>query len=178
MSTNDVEIRFDASSVQEDLRDIEDAFDAGGSRAVNQVALLAEGAMKKEAPEGAGIPDNPLENTIEVRPAGIGPKKKTVMPHKRTREGWLLHRAIVGNPSIPTYTDERPPIPPLLEWVDAKNPIPGVDPLTQAFMVANKILSRGTQKTFPNPFIFRSVRQWESEVEKIAAEAIESERES
>jgi len=169
---NEVEIEIQRNRALRDLEELKQDIDEAGKSVANQLAIIAEAAMKREAPEGAGIPDNPLKSTIGVFPPGKGAKIKIVKPTKRTRAGWLLHHGIIGNPSTPTYTDERPPIPPLVEWAAAKR---SGDPLTEAFKVANSILARGTQETYPNPFVYRSFKNWENSIESVARKAVNEE---
>lgn len=174
----------DEFKVDVDLDDATRAADAweravgsGGKSAVSQLSVLAEGAMKQNAPEGAGIPNVHMRNTIQALPEGRT-LQKTIMPHKRTQEGWLLVRAVVGNPSTPTYTTEAPPVwidreggdaqGPLAQWADAK-----LGDQNAAWAVANAIKERGTQLTFPNPFVRDSFLQWRSEVDDIANSAVE-----
>ena len=174
----------DEFSVDVDLDDAREAASAweravgeGGRDAVSQLSVLAEGAMKRNAPEGAGLPNVHLRNTIQALPEGRT-LQKTIMPHKRTQEGWLLVRAIVGNPSVPRYTTNAPPVwidreggdaqGPLAQWADAK-----LGDQNAAWAVAQSIKDRGSQLTFPNPFVRDSFRQWRSEVDSIAGDAVE-----
>lgn len=152
-----------------------DATPEGARRGVHELAILAEGAMKREAPSGAGVPDVPLQNTIAKEPKRPANEIR-IMPHKRTTEGWLLAKAIVGSPNTPQYTDKRPAVwtdnsgraqGRLAEWAAAK-----LGNRSAAFAVANKIKQRGEHKTFPNPFVARSVREWRDEVASVTNEEV------
>lgn len=148
----------------------------GGMDAVSQLSVLAENAYKRRIPEGAGIPNVHARNTVQALPEKRS-LQKTVMAHKRTQEGWLLIRAIVGNPSTPTYTTKKPPVwidreggdaqGPLAQWADAK-----LGDQNAAWAVAENIKQRGKQLTFPQPVVRDSIRMWRSEVDDIAGEAV------
>jgi len=168
----DVEVEIDAAL--RELREDRDALEDGAERALNQLTVLAEGAMKAEAPEGAGVSTH-LRDTIRTTDKrGL---KKEVMPHKRTSDGWLLHRAIVGNPATPRYGGAKPPVwpgsggdaqGPLAEWARAK-----LGDRNAAWAIRESIFQSG-QASFPNKFIGRSRREWEGQVERIAGRAIEN----
>jgi len=91
----------------------------------------------------------------------------------------LLVRAVVGNPTTPTYTDKAPPVwidrpggdaqGPIAQWADAK-----LGDQNAAWAIAENIKQRG-QVSFPNPFVRDSYRQWRSQIEQVATEAVADE---
>lgn len=163
----EIEIDVDADAAKGAVKDWEDDVDDGAKRAVSAIAMLAEGAMKAEAPEGAGFNAPSLRDSIKTKPPqSTKTKNKRVVPTKRTQDGWLLVRAIVGNPSTPTYTDERPPPGPLIDWARAKLGDPSA-----GWAIREKIYQRGHQ-SFPNKFVDRSVESWEDTVEQVAGDAV------
>lgn len=177
MAVDDFQVEIDAEAGQQAVEAWQDAMREGGKDAVSQLSVLAESAMKQHAPEGVGIPETHMRTTIQALPETRS-VQKTVMPLKRTDEGWLLVRAIVGNPSTPTYTRKRPPVwidtpggdaqGPLAQWADAK-----LGDQNAAWAIANKIQARGSQATFPNPFVRDSYRQWQTQVGQVATDAVE-----
>lgn len=163
----DIELRVQAESAKAALEDWKDETDTGAKRAVSAIAVLAESAMKAHAPEGAGFNPPSLRDSIKtLPPESRKTKNKRVLPTKRTTEGWLLVRAIVGQPSTPTYRDKKPPAGPLIEWATAKLGDPSA-----GWAIREKIHERG-HKTFPNPFVEESIEDWEDEVGRTAGEAI------
>lgn len=161
----DIQIEIDADAAERAAAEWKRDVDTAGKRAVRALAVLAEGPMKAEAPEGAGLNPPHLRDSIDTKPSGLT-KSKVVMPFKRTQEGWLLVRAIVGDPSAPTYTDERPPPGPLLEWARAK-----LDDRDAGWAVRESIFQSG-HKTLPNEFVERSIDEWENQVERVAGQAV------
>jgi hypothetical protein len=169
----EIDVSVDTRQAGEAVDDWAKSLPMGRERALDRLQVLAENSMKDEAPRGAGTPDVHMANTIETdKEQG----RRVTMPRKRTAEGWLLHRAVVGNPSTPTYTDTAPPVwvgaggeaqGALAEWTRAK-----LGSRQAAFAVAQNIKERGTQKSFPNPFIERSVDAWISDVEKVATDKV------
>jgi len=165
MTETEIEIDVDADAAKALVQSWEDAVDDGAMDAANALAVLAENAMRREAPEGAGKNPPSLRDSIDTKPEGRS-KKKTVQPFKRTREGWLLVRAVVGQPSAPTYTDERPPPGPLLEWARAK-----LGDEQAGWAVRESIFQSG-HESFPDPFVDRSMNEWENTVEQVAGDAV------
>jgi len=167
MPTDDIELTVDLESAIEQTDDWSDDLEAGAVRAVNQLTVLGENAMKREAPEGAGFDPPALRPSIQtIPPRSTETKERTIRPTKRTDEGWLLARAIVGNPSTPTYDDDKPPVRPLIEWADAKFADPSL-----GWAIRESIFASG-HATFPNRFVSRSIDEWESDVEAVAGRAI------
>jgi hypothetical protein len=163
----DIEIDVNAKNAQKTVEDWADATDDGAKRAVSAIAVLAESAMKAEAPEGAGFNNPSLRDSIKTKPPeSTKTKNKRVVPTKRTGEGWLLVRAIVGQPSTPTYTDKRPPPGPLIDWARAKLGDPSA-----GWAIRESIYQDG-HESFPDRFVDRSVAVWENEVEQVAGDAV------
>jgi len=164
----EIEITVDEDAAERAAEDWADSADTGAKRAVSAIATLAESHMKREAPEGAGFNAPSLRDSITTKPESSRlVKNKRVYPTKRTREGWLLVRAIVGNPSTPTYTDDKPPAGPLIDWARAKLGDPSA-----GWAIREKMFQRGTQATFPNEFVDESIDAWENQVERVAGDAV------
>lgn len=162
----EIEIEVDADSAAAAAERWEEQAEEGGMRAVRAITVLAEGPMKAEAPEGAGKNPPSLRDSIDTKPEGLT-REKRVMPFKRTNEGWLLVRAVVGNPSTPTYRDERPPPGPLLEWARAK-----LGDASAGWAIRESIYKDG-HESFPNRFVDRSIKEWENTVEQVAGKAVQ-----
>lgn len=173
MATNALGIEVMAADAAATLEQWEDAPEEGGKAAISQLSVLAESAMKDEAPEGSQFSTPSLRDSVEARPGGRT-LKKTIKPWKRTSAGWLLARAIVGNPTTPTYTNAPPPIAPILHWTSAKL-IPEEDQTIEqvAENVRWSIFHEG-HETFPNRFVYRSKQRWDDQVEDVAGRAIEN----
>jgi hypothetical protein len=174
MPRTEIDVDVDVADAVAVIEAIADEVDAAGAEIVDQLVLLAEGAMKDEAPEGAGIPDVHMRDTIKATGRRT---RQVVKPRKRTEEGWLLHRAIVGSPSVPTWTPEsKPPVwqgpdgearGPLAEWADAK-----LGDRSAAWAVQQSLVQSGPE-TLPNRFIDRSVREWQGQVDRVADRVLE-----
>jgi len=160
MADLEIEIDIPAGASEQWKRLVEE----GGQEAVDQITTLAEASMKQEAPEGVGIPEVNMSTTIKPRQQSQNPYSKVVQPNKRVDEGWLLHHAIVDGSS--NYS-APPPLEPLIQWAAAK--LDG-DPREAAENLRWHIFQNGIP---PNPFIYRSIKQWESNVEQIAQEAMD-----
>jgi len=175
---DEFQIDVDAADAKRAVEAWEDAAGSGGKKAVSQLSVLAENAMKRNTPEGAGLPNTHMRTTVTALPERRS-IQKTIMPMKRTNEGWLLVRAVVGNPTTPTYTDKAPPVwidrpggdaqGPIAQWADAK-----LGDQNAAWAIAENIKQRG-QVSFPNPFVRDSYRQWRSQIEQVATEAVADE---
>lgn len=172
---SEINVDLDLSEAIEEIETMDDEMAEASKEIVQQLVILAEGAMKEEAPEGVAYDGKHMRDTIKGVFTDNG-TKATVQPHKRTDEGWLLHRAIVGNPSVPSYGDEPPPVwtdgngnaqGPLAEWCAAK-----LGDRNAAWQVAKNIQENG-HKTFPNKFIDRSINHWQSDVEDVAEKKIQ-----
>lgn len=177
MAADDFKVDVDLDDARRAADAWERATGEGGKDAVSQLSVLAENAYKQRIPEGAGIPNVHARTTVQALPERRS-LQKTIMAHKRTQEGWLLIRAIVGNPSTPTYTTKAPPVwidrpggdaqGPIAQWADAK-----LGDQNAAWAVAENIKDRGTQLTFPQPVVRDSYRMWKSQVGTIATDAVE-----
>lgn len=162
----DVDVKQAVEEMDKNAEDIGKA----GRDIVDQLAVLAEKYMKMHAPEGSGSLDAHLRSTIRPEKSEGG-TRAVIQPHKRTKEGWYLHHAIVGSPSAPTYKDEPPPVwsdgsgnaqGPIADWAAAKLGDPNI-----AWQIQTAIFARG-QRSYPNRFIDRSLSSWESRVDDIA----------
>lgn len=172
MSANDVEIQVDFDQAYRAIERLEKRVDPSARRMVSQLSVLAESYLKKNAPEGAGTNVH-LRESVNTETDRQG-KRATVYPTKRTNEGWLLVRAIVGNPSTPTYRENVPvwsgpdgnAAGPLARWAAAK-----LGNRNAAWPIAQSWKGGGGQLSFPNPFVRDAFRQFEPEAEDLAAEA-------
>lgn len=142
--------------------------DEGGRDAVDQLGILAERFMKEEAPEGVGIPNVNMRTTIKPKVEGRDPYRKSIAPRKKTEEGWPLHHAIIEGT---TYTDSPPPLDPILAWARAK--IVTTTSIREAAQAIRWNIFHHGHSSFPNPFIDRSVKQWEGRAEQIAQDAVD-----
>lgn len=161
----EISINVDLDRAIRDSEEWQDGIDRGARDLVSKLTTLAESAMKDEAPEGTGRNPPSLRDSVETRPSRPA-KRKTVMPRKRTEEGWLLVNAVVGNPTTPAYQDERPPPGPLLDWAAAKL---GDE---QAGWAIREAIFQDGHESFPNPFVSRSTKRWEDSVERVSSEAV------
>jgi len=172
MSADDVSIEVDMDQAFRAIERLEKSVDPSTRRMVSQLTVLAESYMKKNAPEGAGT-NTHLRESVDTETDRQG-KRATVYPHKRTSEGWLLVRAIVGNPEVPSYEDSVPvwsgpggdAAGPLARWAAAK-----LGNRNAAWPIAQSWKNGGGQKSFPNPFVRDAFRQFAPEAEELAAEA-------
>lgn len=164
MPKNSIELDLNAVEAKQVVEAWKAAVGEGGTDAVDALTILAENSMRREAPEGSGKSKPQLRDSIDTKPETGD--RRVVMPFKRTSEGWLLVRAIVGNPGTPTYDDEKPPIGPLMEWARAK-----LGDEQAGWAIRESIYQEG-HETFPNPFVDRSMNEWENSVEEIAGEAV------
>lgn len=172
MAANDVSLDMDLEPAIEAFERLEQSVQPSAARGVSQLAVLAEAAMKKNAPEGAGY-DEHLRDTIDTETSRNG-LRASVYPTKRTDEGWLLVNAIVGNPTTPTYQESVPvwsgpdgdAAGPLARWAAAK-----LGDRNAAWPIAQSWKHGGGQKTFPNPFVRDAYRQWQGQVERTFGDA-------
>lgn len=165
MPSNSIQIEVDEVDAKRVVNAWKRAVGSGGIDAVTALAVLAESSMKREAPEGAGKNPPSLRDSVDTKPEGRS-KRKVVMPFKRTREGWLLVRAVVGQPDTPSYSDERPPAGPILEWARAK-----LGDESAGWAVRESIYQDG-HESFPDPFVDRSMDEWEQTAEQVAGDAV------
>jgi len=172
MSANDISIEIDFDQASRAFERLERNVDPSTRRMVSQLSVLAESFMKENAPEGAGT-NTHLRESVNTETDRQGKRARTY-PTKRTDEGWLLVRAIVGNPKTPTY-DQSVPVwsdgdgnaqGPLARWAAAK-----LGNANAAWPIANSWKGGGGQLSFPNPFVRDAFRQFAPEAEELAAEA-------
>ena len=164
MPSNSIEIDVDADDAERLVQAWKDAVGEGGVDAVGALTVLAERSMKREAPEGAGFNAPSLRDSIDTKPDSGA--RRVVMPFKRTGDGWLLVRASGGQPDTPDYDDKRPPVGPLMDWARAK-----LGDRSAAWAIRESIYQDG-HDSFPNPFVDRSMDEWERTAEKVAGEAV------
>lgn len=160
-------MNVDVDEATSALQDIQGSLPDAGKRSVRQLTVLAEGAMKEEVPEGSGR-DVHTRDTIETE-FDRGGLRGTVRPTKKTNSGIPMADIITGDPSW-TW-DDPPPIPPLFDWVQAKW---GATEVGAAFALQWHLVENGVE-TFPNPFVDRSIRKWEDQVEAVAGRAVRDE---
>jgi len=142
----------------------------GATDAVDQLATLSERHMKQEAPEGVGIPNVNMSTTIKSVTESRDPYRVSVAPRKKTDDGWPLHHAIIEGTS---YGSSPPPLDPILAWAKAKiTPEAGETMLDAAQNIRWAIFHDG-HETFPNEFIDRSMKRWESRADQIAQDAVD-----
>lgn len=165
MPGNQVEVEVDIEDALHTVHKLRDAVPDAGEEAVDQLVILAEGAMKEQAPEGAGRQDH-LRDTIRGVSSDDG-LKATVRPHKRTRDGIPLVDIIVDGADWDK--EQPPPLAPLQEWTGAKW---GEPTIQAAAILRNHLVEEGTD---PNPFVAESVEQWEGQVERVAGRAVAEE---
>lgn len=164
MAKNRVSLGVDTGNARRVIDDAGDAIDDGAWSAVRQLAVLAEGAMKDEAPEGAGR-DKHLRDTVDTRfmrqslVANVGPRK-------RADDGVLLAKYIVEGTDPSSYTEEPPPIAPLMDWAAAK-----LGDSSAAWALQQSIFEGG-HDTLPNDFVNDSLDQWENQVEAVAGDQV------
>lgn len=165
MPGNEIELNVNADGAVRAMRQLQDDIPDAGERAVRQLSVLAEGAMKREAPEGAGR-NRHTRDTIRTT-FDRGGKKATVRPHKRTESGIPLVEILVNGADW--SPDNPPPLAPLQEWTAAKW---GDGSIAAAAQLRNHLVEEGTD---PDPFVARSVRDWEDQVGQIAGDAVREE---
>lgn len=156
-----VEIDVDATGALERIQRTQGATDDAAKRMVQQLTVLAEGAMKGEAPTGSGR-DTHMRDTVTTTFEDDGLTGK-VFPEKTTRGGRHLADIVTGNPGPWTA---KPPADPLLDWADAKFGDPGI-----GWYLRDQIFERGIQ-SFPDPFISRSVDRWLGDVQNVAGNEV------
>lgn len=161
MPKNRVSLAMDLADAAEQVDDLPDAVDDGASDAVKQLAVLAEGAMKKEAPEGASG-DLRDEVDTKFRRGGL---TANVGSRKRADDGVLLATYVVEGTDPNSYDPDNPP-PPLFDWAAAK-----LGDSSLGWAVSQSIAQDG-HETLPNDFVDRSLDTWRSQVEDVAGEQV------
>jgi hypothetical protein len=165
MSGNTVELDIDVDGATRALDRIQDSVPDAGRSAVRQLTVLAEGAMKREAPEGAGRQAH-LRDTIRTE-FDRGGLQGLVRPQKKVSDGIPLVEILVNGASWDP--DSPPPLAPLQEWTAAKW---GDGSVEAAAILRNHLVEEGMD---PNPFVARSIRDWQDQVEDIAGRAVRDE---
>jgi len=168
MAKNRISLGIDAEDAIRQANDLPDAVDDGASDAVKQLAVLAEGAMKKEAPEGAGA-DKRMRDTIHTKFRRQG-LTANVGARKRTDDGGLLSEIVVEGTDASSYV-ATPGLVAFLadqieDWADAK-----LGDESAAYAVAWSIARNG-HATLPNDFVDRSLDDWESQVEDVTGDKV------
>jgi len=172
MPKNRISLGLDIEDAIREIEDLPDAVEDGASASIKQLAVLAEGAMKKEVPEGSGR-DKHTRDTIDTK-FRRGGLTANVGARKRTEDGDLLAEIIVEGTDAGSY-DYSPGLMRWLgkqiePWADAK-----LGDQNAAWAIAENIKQRGSQLTFPQPVVRDSVRMWRSQVDDIANEAVADE---
>lgn len=161
MAGNSADVDIDVDAARRVFQQMPDALDDAGERMVRQLSVLAEGAQKREAPEGSGR-DKHLRDSIDTR-FSRGGLTANVGARKKASDGTLLAKYVTGSPS---YSPENPP-PPLFDWAAAK-----LGDESLGWAVSQAIAQRGTQESFPDLYVDRSLDRWESDVEDVAGEQV------
>jgi len=167
MAGDSIDMEMDLGPAIAAMERLEDSVEPSAAASVSQLAVLAESYLKKNAPEGAGY-DKHLRETVDTETSRSG-RRATVYPTKRTDEGWLLVRAIVGNPSTPTYKQDVPVWSdgdgnaqgPLARWAAAK-----LGDASAAWPISNSWKGGGGQRSFPNPFVRDAYRQFQGRIDR------------
>lgn len=165
MPGNRTEVNVDASAARRAMGDLQDSLPDAGKRSVKQLSVLAEGAMKEQAPEGAGRQAH-LRETIRTSFQGGG-MRALVRPHKKTQSGIPLVDILVDGASWDA--SNPPPLGPLREWTAAKW---GDGSMSAAAKLRHHLVEEGMD---PNPFVARSIEQWSDRVEEVAGRAVRDE---
>lgn len=156
-----VELDVDIQGALDRIQATRDVTDDGARRIVRQLTVLAEGAMKGEAPTGGGR-ETHMRDTITTVFEDDDLTGR-VFPTKETDDGRRLADIVTSDPGPWT---SPPPIGPLLDWADAKTGDPGI-----GWYLQDQIFEGGIE-TFPNPFIERSVDTWRGDVQDVAGNEI------
>lgn len=163
---NQVSIEFDGDEAQRAIDTWRQVVGDGAEDAVRQLAVLSERYMKEEAPEGVGIPEVNMQNTISAEQVSDDPFGMVVKPRKSTDNGIPLHHIIIEGTDSGSYS-ARPPVEPLMSWAAAK-----LGDESAAWAIREKIFQEG-HSTLPNEFVDRSVQRWKSRTDDIAQDAVD-----
>lgn len=172
MAKNRISLGLDIQTAIRQMEDLPNAVDDGAASAVRQLAVLAEGAMKAEAPEGAGR-DRHMRDSVDTRfPQGRDGKVANVGARKRASDGVLLATYVVEGTDSTSY-DVSPEMAAFLghqmeDWAAAK-----VGDPSAAYPIAWSIIRSG-HATLPNRFVDRSLAAWEDQVEDVAGEKVQA----
>lgn len=166
MPRNRVSLGIDADDAIAQAEGFPDAVEDGASDAVRQLAVLAEGAMKDETPEGA---TGDLRDEIDTR-FRRGGLVANVGSRATTDSGERLADFIVEGTDPSSYT-ATPGLVAFLgkqmeDWADAK-----LGDESLAYAVAWSIARNG-HDSLPNDFVNRSLNKWEDDVEDVTGEQV------
>lgn len=157
MTDGNVDLNVAMDDAVQRVQDTQNATEDAAEQMVEQLTVLAEGAMKDEAPTGGGRGVH-MRDTVTTTFEDDG-KTGRVWPTKETSDGDLLASIVTGNPGPWT---SKPPADPLLDWADAKLGDPGI-----GWYLRDQIYQHGIQ-SFPDDFIDRSVDRWLGDVQDVA----------
>lgn len=163
---NQVSIEIDDREAQRAISTWKQVVGDGAERAVQQLAVLSERYMKEEAPEGVGIPEVNMQNTISAEQVSDDPFGMVVKPRKTTEDGIPLHHIIIEGTDGGSYS-ARPPVEPLKAWAAAK-----LGDESAAWAIREKIFQEG-HTTLPNEFVDESLDRWKNRTEDIAQDAVD-----
>ena len=163
---NEIDINVDAAAAERAMsEELPDAIDDGVQRAIRQLSVLAESAIKKHAPEGAGR-DRHLRDTVDTR-FSRGGLRANIGPRKRVGDENILLAAILADD--PSWdADDPPPLGPLREWTAAKW---GDGSVAAAARLQQSLVEDGMESA-PNPFVKEAYDEWKTQVEDIAGREV------
>jgi len=165
MAKNRLSLGIDVDSAVRQMDGAEDAIDDGASSAVRQLAVLAEASMKDEVPEGSGDTRDSIDTRFRR-----GGKTANVGARKRTQDGDLLAEIIVegtdGSSYDPSVGLARFLGKRMEDWARTKT-----GDAQNAYPIAWSIIRDG-HATLPNPFVDRSLDDWEDRVDDVAGTEI------
>lgn len=171
MSGNPTEVTVDIDGAKDVIDQIPDATDEGTARAIRQLSVLAEGEIKKRAPEGAGR-DVHMRDTVDTRFSRDG-LRATIGPRKRVGSEDVLLAEILGDD--PDWGPENlpggsNPIPlwMLQDWTAAKW---GDGTVAAAARLAHSLVDDGMDSA-PNPFVEEAFDTWKRQVEDAAGDEV------
>lgn len=158
MPGNRTEVDVDIDAAKDVIDQLPDATDEATTRSIRQLTVLAEGELKKQAPEGAGR-DKHLRETVDTRFSRDG-LRATVGPRKRVGDENILLAEILGD--HPSWSwDDPPPLQPLRDWTGAKW---GDDSIAAAARLRASLVEDGMDSA-PNPFVEEAFDNWVVQVE-------------
>lgn len=171
MPDNSVAIDVDIDDAKDVVAQLPDATDEGTTRALRQLTVLAEGAIKKRAPEGAGR-DRHLRDTVDTRFSRDG-LRASVGPRKRVGdENILLASILADDPEWSVENlpggDDPMPLAPLQAWTAAKW---GDGSVAAAARLAHSLVEDGMESA-PNPFVEEAFDAWKGRVEDVAGREV------
>lgn len=162
MATNSVELELDLADAIRRFDALPEDIDDGAREAIRQLALLAEGETKKEAPEGAGQ-DVHMRDTVRTDFDRNGLQAR-IFASKRVGPGILLAGLVTGAFDPSWDPDDPPPVPALMPWAAAKMGDPNA-----AGAVSQKLVQEGMSE---NPFVDRARENFDQDVLPVAVRQI------